>query len=277
MAIEFNHTLVHASDDKQSATFLATILGLPGPREWGPFKIVTTSNSVNVDFMQTDDEFAPQHYAFLVSEGEFDDILGRIKDRGLTWWADPRREKDSEINHNDGGRGVYFQDPDGHMMEILTRPYGSGGTVKIDEDIVLQAPPSQVWERIGSFGAIGDWHPMLRIVESEGNHVGARRTATGEDGGTQVEKLVSYKDTARPHRKICYGYTMEETAMPVTAYEAVFAVEAEGDGSRIRWTAFFEDQDSDGAGEDMVRGFIEAGLQALPGYLTKEGLRTDGG
>lgn len=127
MAIEFNHTLVHASDDKRSARFLTDILSLPGPREWGPFQIVTTANSVNIDFMATEGEITPQHYAFLVSEDEFDGIFDRIKKKGLTYWADPRRKKEGEINHNDGGRGVYFRDPDNHMMEIITRPYGSGG------------------------------------------------------------------------------------------------------------------------------------------------------
>jgi hypothetical protein len=68
----------------------------------------------------------PQHYAFLVSDAEFDQIFGRIQERGLDYWADPYRSRYKEINHNDGGRGVYWDDPDGHALEIITRPYGSG-------------------------------------------------------------------------------------------------------------------------------------------------------
>ena len=77
--------------------------------------------------MPDDEEIQPQHYAFLVSEKEFDSIYGKIRDRGTQHWADPRGSRPGEINHNDGGRGVYFQDPAGHYLEIITRPYGSGG------------------------------------------------------------------------------------------------------------------------------------------------------
>lgn len=125
MTIEFNHTLVHARDPRVSAEFMAEILGLPEPTTYGPFHVVTTHNDVNVDFMQTDRDFETQHYAFLVSEEEFDAIFGRICDREMDHWADPRQERPGEINHRDQGRGVYFKDPDGHMLEILTRPYAA--------------------------------------------------------------------------------------------------------------------------------------------------------
>jgi len=127
MAVEFNHTIVWVRDSRASAKFLAEILGLPAPKKWGPFEVVTTDNDTNVDFMDTDSEIKPQHYAFLVSEAEFDEIFGRIRQRGLSYWADPAQVQPGEINHNDGGRGFYFEDPDGHFLEILTRPYGSGG------------------------------------------------------------------------------------------------------------------------------------------------------
>ena len=127
MAVEFNHTIVWARDSRASAKFLAEILGLPAPKKWGPFEVVTTDNGTNVDFMDTDSEIKPQHYAFLVSEAEFDEIFGRIRQRGLSYWADPAQAQPGEINRNDGGRGFYFEDPDGHFLEILTRPYGSGG------------------------------------------------------------------------------------------------------------------------------------------------------
>jgi catechol 2,3-dioxygenase-like lactoylglutathione lyase family enzyme len=127
MAVKFNHTIVSSRDKRASATFLAEILGLPGPIQWGPFQVVRTDNDANIDFMDAEEEIIPQHYAFLVGETEFDDIFGRIRERGLRYWADPAQTKEGEINHHDGGRGVYFDDPNGHLMEIITRPYGSGG------------------------------------------------------------------------------------------------------------------------------------------------------
>ena len=127
MPIDFNHTIVESSNSRASAAFLAGILGLARPKKWGPFWVVATDNGVNVDFMDTDEEIASQHYAFLVGEAEFDEIFGRIREQRLSFWADPFRERAGEINRRDGGRGVYFEGPDGHLLEILTRPYGSGG------------------------------------------------------------------------------------------------------------------------------------------------------
>jgi len=127
VAVEFNHTIVWARDSRASANFMAEILGLPAPKRWGPFEVVATDNGTNVDFMDTEGEIKPQHYAFLVGEAEFDDIFARIRQRRLSYWADPAQAQPGEINHNDGGRGLYFEDPDGHFLEILTRPYGSGG------------------------------------------------------------------------------------------------------------------------------------------------------
>lgn len=127
MAVNFNHTIVYARDGRVSASFLAETLGLPGPRSWGPFQVVTTDNDANIDFMDADGEITPQHYAFLVGEADFDDIFGRLRERGLRYWADPAQTEEGQINHHDGGRGVYFEDPNGHLMEIITRPYGSGG------------------------------------------------------------------------------------------------------------------------------------------------------
>ena len=127
MVVEFNHTIIWARDSKASARFLAEILGLPAPVTFGPFEVVTTTNGVSLDFMEGRDEIHSRHFAFLVSESEFDEIFGRIRERGLSYWADPARGKVGQINHYDGGRGVYFEDPNGHLLEILTRPYGSGG------------------------------------------------------------------------------------------------------------------------------------------------------
>jgi catechol 2,3-dioxygenase-like lactoylglutathione lyase family enzyme len=126
MAVHLNHTIVSARDREASAAFLAEILGLPDPSRYGPFSMVETGNGVSLDFMDTDSDVVPQHYAFLISEPEFDEIFGRIRARDLPYWADPSKSRPGEINRDDGGRGVYFEDPDGHLLEIITRPYGSG-------------------------------------------------------------------------------------------------------------------------------------------------------
>jgi len=86
--------------------------------------VVSINNGVNMDFMDADGEIAQQHYAFLVSELDFDEIFGRIRERTLPYWADPAKARAGEINHRDGGRGVYFEDPNGHLLEVITRPYG---------------------------------------------------------------------------------------------------------------------------------------------------------
>jgi hypothetical protein len=80
MSINFNHTIVYAGDSRASATFLAEILGLPAPRRWGPFQVVTTDNGANIDFMDADGKITSQHYAFLVSESEFDGIFDRVRE-----------------------------------------------------------------------------------------------------------------------------------------------------------------------------------------------------
>jgi len=128
MAIQLNHTIVHALDPVASAKFLAEILALPEPKPFGPFMDVDLSNGVTLAFIQAQpDEIIIEHYAFLVSEAEFDQIFGRIQARGLPYWADPAHRQPGQINHHDGGRGVYWNDPNGHYLEIITRPYGSGG------------------------------------------------------------------------------------------------------------------------------------------------------
>jgi catechol 2,3-dioxygenase-like lactoylglutathione lyase family enzyme len=126
MAVELNHTIVAARDKSASARYLAEMLGLPGPKPWGPFMGVEVDNGVALDFIDAGDSITPQHYAFLVSEDDFDAIFGRIRERGLTYWADPHKNQPGEINTHDDGRGVYWDDPDGHLLEIITRPYGSG-------------------------------------------------------------------------------------------------------------------------------------------------------
>jgi catechol 2,3-dioxygenase-like lactoylglutathione lyase family enzyme len=127
MPVHLNHTIVSARDKRESATFLAELLGVAPPTPYGPFLVVQVDNDVSLDFADTRDPVHPQHYAFLVGEAEFDQIFGRIQERGLAYWADPGRRRPGAVNTNDGGRGVYWEDPSGHFLEIITRPYGSGG------------------------------------------------------------------------------------------------------------------------------------------------------
>jgi catechol 2,3-dioxygenase-like lactoylglutathione lyase family enzyme len=128
MAIRLNHTIVAAHDKDISATFLTEILGLPPPFLVSPFAVVRVSDDTSLDYITADGEITSQHYAFLVDENEFDEIFERIRKRRLTYWADPGRHERDQINTWDGGRGLYFDDPNGHLLEIITRPYGSGGT-----------------------------------------------------------------------------------------------------------------------------------------------------
>jgi catechol 2,3-dioxygenase-like lactoylglutathione lyase family enzyme len=122
MGVQLNHTIVPAEDKQASATFVAEILGLDPPKPFGPFVCVETDNGVSLDY---DDRQGPEHhhYAFLVSEEEFDAIFERVTERGLTYWADPGHRQENQINAH--GRGFYFEDPSGHNMEVLTRAYGS--------------------------------------------------------------------------------------------------------------------------------------------------------
>lgn len=127
MGVELNHTIVNVRDKAESAAFFAEILDLPPAEPFlGYFLVLRTSNAVSLDFIDSSDPIEPQHYAFLVSEPEFDQIFGRIVERGVTYWADPARKRPNEINRHDGGRGLYFEEPSGHFLEVITRPYGSG-------------------------------------------------------------------------------------------------------------------------------------------------------
>ena len=126
MTVALNHTIVFCTDQQQSAEFLTEMLGRPPAERFGPFLVVDMDNGVSLDFMSDDRPLKPQHYAFLISEDEFDQIYSRITERGLAHWADPHRSQPGTINHNDGGRGVYFAGPDDHLYEVITRPYGSG-------------------------------------------------------------------------------------------------------------------------------------------------------
>ncbi|RVX40083.1 glyoxalase/bleomycin resistance protein/dioxygenase superfamily protein [Nonomuraea polychroma] len=126
MAVHLNHTIVPAKDRDETAAFLVDVLGLDPAPVYGPFRVVSLDNDVSLDVVQTDAPVPSQHYAFLVSDEEFDQIRRRIQERGLTYWADPFHQEPGRINTNDGGRGLYWSDPNGHNLEIITVPYGGG-------------------------------------------------------------------------------------------------------------------------------------------------------
>jgi len=124
MAVELNHTIIASHDQQAGAQFLADVLGLPEPTRFGPFEVVMTSNGVSLDYLNAD-EVPTQHYAFLITEDEFDAVAARLRGRGVATYADPGHQQPGS-NTEDGGRGMYFDSPEGHNLEVLTRPYGSG-------------------------------------------------------------------------------------------------------------------------------------------------------
>jgi extradiol dioxygenase family protein len=126
MGIELNHTIVNSHDKQAGARFVADVLGLPAPTSFGPFAVVELQNGVSLDFMDVDGEVGVQHYAFLISEDEFDVVSARLRERGVSTYADPGHQEPGSNTH-DGGRGLYFDSPEGHNLEIITRSYGSGG------------------------------------------------------------------------------------------------------------------------------------------------------
>jgi len=126
MSVQLNHTIVNVKDKRESASFLCDILGLAAPTPYGPFLVVQVDNNVSLDYLDNPGGVHTQHYAFLVDEPEFDEIFARIRDRGLPYWADPHKSEPGQVNTHDGGRGLYWEEPSGHLLEIITRPYGSG-------------------------------------------------------------------------------------------------------------------------------------------------------
>lgn len=121
MSAQLNHTIVWCRNKQISANFLAELLGLPAPEPFGPMLIVKFDNGVSLDFYNNEPPIASQHYAFLIGEDDFDRAFARLQARGQPWWADPGKQKPKEINEYAGGRRVYFDDPDGHLLEIFTR------------------------------------------------------------------------------------------------------------------------------------------------------------
>jgi catechol 2,3-dioxygenase-like lactoylglutathione lyase family enzyme len=126
VSVQLNHTIVWCRDKEASASFMTSVLGLPDAEAFGPFLVVAVANGVSLDFHEVTEPVASQHYAFLISEEEFDQVFARLAAAGLPYWADPALRRAGHVNRADGGRGVYFHDPDGHLLEVITRPYGSG-------------------------------------------------------------------------------------------------------------------------------------------------------
>jgi catechol 2,3-dioxygenase-like lactoylglutathione lyase family enzyme len=119
MAIVLNHTIVPAHDKVASAEFFARLFGLDYQGPHSHFAPVQVNDGLTLDFDERG-QFEPHHYAFMVSEVEFDAIFDRVKAEGITYGSGPRSRTDGQINHRRGGRGVYFDDPNGHVLEILT-------------------------------------------------------------------------------------------------------------------------------------------------------------
>ncbi|KVN25550.1 bleomycin resistance protein [Burkholderia pyrrocinia] len=123
MNVQLNHTIVWCRDKLASTRFLTDLLELPPPVPFGSMLVVQLDNGVSLDFYERSGAIAMQHYAFLINEAAFDRVFARIRERGLTYWADPSKQRAGEIYRHNGGRGLYFDDPDGHFLEVMTRPY----------------------------------------------------------------------------------------------------------------------------------------------------------
>lgn len=123
MKVEFNHTIVHSRDKNESARFVADVLGLPKPIPFGHFLVVQLTNGASLDFIETDEPFMVQHYAFLVGELEFAKIFERVLELKIPYWADPMKKQKEKVNNYFGGRGFYFEEPSGNFLEVITRPY----------------------------------------------------------------------------------------------------------------------------------------------------------
>jgi catechol 2,3-dioxygenase-like lactoylglutathione lyase family enzyme len=127
MGVQLNHIIVWCSDKVRSTDFLCGLLALAPPKPFSIFLVVPLENGVSLDFGQGGPgPIAMQHYAFLMQDEAFQAAFDRIRAQGLDYWADPGRTEPGRTYSHNGGRGLYFLDPDGHLMEIMTRPYAIG-------------------------------------------------------------------------------------------------------------------------------------------------------
>ena len=125
--VQLNHTIVWCRDKQKSSAFLVDLLGLEKPVPFGAMLVVALGNQVSLDFYESEDKIAQQHYAFLMPDDEFDRVFARIEERGIRYWADPGKQRPMELYAHNGGRGLYFDDPDGHLLEVMTHVYDLGG------------------------------------------------------------------------------------------------------------------------------------------------------
>lgn len=123
MPAAFNHTIIAARNSTESARFFRELLELSEAPSWGPFTNVQLADGVLLQFAEPPVDIQMQHYAFLLDDALFDRAYQRLRERGITHWADPQMRRPGEINTEHGGRGVYFKDPAGHAIELITRPY----------------------------------------------------------------------------------------------------------------------------------------------------------
>lgn len=123
MPASFNHTIIAAKDRAESASLYRDLLEAKDAPSWGLFTNLQLTDGVLLQFAEPPVEIQMQHYAFLVDDELFDRACARLVERGITHWADPQMRRTGEINNEHGGRGVYFKDPAGHAVELITRPY----------------------------------------------------------------------------------------------------------------------------------------------------------
>jgi len=123
MAITLDHTIVPARDKEASAQFFAQMFGVRYEGASGHFAPVHVNESLTLDF-DNREAFESHHYAFVVTDEEFDAILGRVKAAGRSYGSEPNAQDNGQINTRRGGRGFYFRDLDGHSLEVMTRPGG---------------------------------------------------------------------------------------------------------------------------------------------------------
>lgn len=123
MTAQFNHTIIAANSAETSARFYRDLLEARDAPTWGPFINLELDGGVLLQFAAPPTAFPPQHYGFLVTEKHFDRAVQRIQHHDLEYWADPQRRRPRETNTEHGGRGIYFLDPAGHYLELITQPY----------------------------------------------------------------------------------------------------------------------------------------------------------
>lgn len=117
--ITLNHTIVPARDKVAAAQFFARLFGLE-VKETGPFAAVQVNESLTLDFADRH-RFEPHHYAFHVDDATFEAVFARVKESQIVFTADPFGHEPGRLNNWNGGRGFYFEDPDGHLLELMTR------------------------------------------------------------------------------------------------------------------------------------------------------------